>query len=45
MTRSRAFVALLVCVMLGAFAFASSASAATKFQPRIKGALAGSQSA
>jgi hypothetical protein len=37
MTRSRAFVALLVCVMLGAFA--SSASAATKFQPRIKGAL------
>lgn len=37
MTRSRAVLVLLVCVVLGAFA--SSASAATKFRPRVDGAL------
>ena len=37
MIRSRALMALLVCVLLGAFA--SSASAATKFRPRVDGAL------
>ncbi len=39
MTKRRAFMALLACLLLGALMFTSSASAATKFRPRVKGAL------